>query len=124
MKRKKNVKSKDKKQLKPLPRSNISAPQDLEEFILEANEVKALTASPGWGIVERDLARLQAGIVPKLAYLDDAKPEVKEAKRLYIGIDKVLALINDYEANRDKAIEMLEKLENPDLAVAMDIDNE
>jgi len=32
--------------------------------------------------------------------------------------------LNDYEDNRVKAIELLNKLNNPDLAIAMDLDTE
>ena len=96
----------------------------MEAYIREASEVKQMTASAGWGILERDLLSLQAGIVPKIVYLESKRPESYEAKLLYIGIDKIIALVNDYEANRDKAIELLTKLQNPDLAVTLDIDNE
>jgi len=42
---------------------------------------------------------------------------------LFIAVDKLFAIINDYQENRVKAIELLEKIQNPDLAITMDVDN-
>ncbi len=122
MKRKsRTTKLKPQLQLGSRPTPN---PSDLEDFIREADEVRALTASRGWSIIERDLNEYRNQIISKLAYLDPSKLEHKEARVLFIATDKVLSLVNDYEENRVKAIEMLNKLNNPDLAVTMDIDNE
>jgi len=78
----------------------------------------------GWSIIERDLIQFRNGIIPKLAYLDTRRSEYLEAKTLYIGIDKVLNLINDYESNKVKALETLEKISHPDLVVPFYVDNE
>ena len=109
--------------LKPIPPEKRE-PTELEEFIREASEVRQITTMAGWAILERDLKRYQQALVTKLAYLNHKRPEAYEARLLYIATDKLLALVNDYEVNRDKAIEMLNKLQNPELNVTMDIDNE
>ena len=82
-----------------------------------------MTQQSGWSIVVRDLMLLQRGIFGKLVYLDPKKSEYYEAKVLYVGIDKVLTLIDDYEANRDKAMGLLNTLENPESSIVMDVDN-
>jgi len=66
----------------------------------------------------------QSGIASRIAYLDPSKPEQREARILFIAVDKVFNLINDYAENKTKAQEMLEKLNNPDTTVTMDVDNE
>ena len=73
--------------------------------------------------MERDLSALRESVVPKLAYLHSKRPEHYEARIVYAGVDTFLALIDDYQVNRDKAIELLNKLQNPDLAITMDVDN-
>ena len=100
------------------------SPNDLEAYIKEASDVKLLTQQGGWAILERDLLQYRDSIINKLAYLDPSKPEFREARILFIAVDKIFSLINDYEANRDRAIELLNKLENPSLNTVMDIDTE
>lgn len=99
-------------------------PNDLEAYIKEASAVKTLTQQEGWQILERDLLQYRDSLTNKLAYLDPSKPEHREARILFIAVDKIFSLINDYEANRDRAIELLNKLENPSLNTIMDIDTE
>ncbi len=100
------------------------SPEDLEEFIREADEVQGLTSTKGWSILERDLRQLRDGITEKLAYLNPKRPEFYEARLLYIATDKLFALVEDYAANKNIALELLTKLQNPDLAVTLDVDNE
>ena len=104
-------------------RKQISKPEDLDAFIREASEVRQLTQHPGWAVIERDLTEYRNGLVRRLAYLDPKKPESREARILFIAVDKVFTIVGDYEENRRKAIELMEKIDNPDLAVTMDVDN-
>lgn len=97
---------------------------DLEEFIREADEVKSLTSSRGWSILERDFNGYKEDIAIKLAYLNPKKPEYWDAKILFIAIDKLMSIVSDYAENRDKAIELLTKIQNPEIAVTMDVDTE
>ena len=99
-------------------------PSDLQEYVVEANEVKALTGHAGWGIISRDLIEYRNGLMQRLAYVDPSRVEHKEARILFIAVDKIFSLINDYKENREQAIELLNKMENPDLATIMDIDTE
>jgi hypothetical protein len=102
----------------------IPNPNDLEEFIREASEVKQLTQMTGWGILERDLTLYKDEIGKKIAYLHPSRPEFNEARILYLAADKLISLVNDYQENRDIAIDLLNKINNPDLAVTMDVDGE
>lgn len=77
----------------------------------------------GWGILERDIIQYRNGIMSKLAYADSSRTEHREAQVLFIACDKLLSLVNDYQENRDRAIDLLNKLENPDVAITMDVDN-
>ena len=97
---------------------------DIREYVQEASEVRQLTAMAGWGIMERDVKHYRNSLIDKLAYIEPSRPEYYEAKVLFLAADKLLALVNDYENNRDKAIELLNKLDNPELEVTLDVDNE
>ena len=99
-------------------------PSDLQEFIVEANQVQNLANHEGWRILERDLLEYREGLVNRIAYLDPSDPKCREARVLFIAVDKIFSLVNDYAENRKNAIDMLNKMENPDLATAMDVDNE
>ena len=63
-------------------------------------------------------------IASRLAYVDPSRVEHKEARILFIAIDKLFALVDDYEANKGICLDMLNKLRNPDLAIPLDMDNE
>lgn len=117
---KKRISKKPRLQLKETDQD----PKQLEDFIREASEVRALTQTGGWGVLARDLENFQAGIARKLAYLSPKREEYYEARILFIAVDKIFSLVNDYEHNRNEAITLLNKLENPDMAITMDYDTE
>lgn len=98
--------------------------EDLQAYIIEANQVKDLANHTGWQILQRDLLEYQNGLSPRLAYLNPKTKEFYEARILFIAVDKIFSLINDYKENREAAVDLLNKLENPDLAVTMDYDPE
>ena len=101
-----------------------SSPVELEEYIQEANEVNQLTSMRGWHILKRDLMGYRETLMSKLAYMNVSRPEFDELRRLYIASDKLISMVEDYKVNRDKAMEYLNVLNNPELAVALDVDNE
>jgi len=96
----------------------------LEEYIQEANEVNQLTSMRGWHILKRDLMGYRESLMSKLAYMNVNRPEFDEMRRLYIASDKLISMVEDYKVNRDKAKEYLNVLNNPEIAVALDVDNE
>ena len=102
----------------------IPSPNDLQDFVIEANQVKSLSTHRGWQILERDLNLYQNEIAKRIAYLNPKRPEAYEARVMFLAADKLLTMVNDYEENRTAAIAMLNKIENPDLVVPFDIDNE
>ena len=110
--------------MRPETNQEIQSPNDLEAFIKEASEVKQLTQSAGWAILERDLILYRNTVSKRLAYINPNRPEFKEAQILYQAADKIIGMVNDYQENRDIAIDTLNKMENPDLATIMDVDNE
>jgi len=99
-------------------------PENIEDFIQEANEVRQLTTLRGWGILLRDLNNYRASVMSKLAYMNPKRPEYNEYRMLFLAADKIISMVEDYEVNRDKSIELLNKLQNQDVAVTMDVDNE
>ena len=111
-----------------LPKQRIvnkeASPEDLQAFIKEADQVKNMSQSEGWRILERDLTNYRNSIVNRLAYTDPSRPEHKEARILFIAIDKIFSMMEDYLENRDNAIHLLQRLENPNISVTMDVDNE
>ena len=77
-----------------------------------------------WAILKRDLLGYREDIVANLAYADPSKPVHREARILFIAIDKIFALVSDYSENKIGAIKMLEDLQNPTTIIPMDVDNE
>ena len=98
--------------------------EGMREFVREASEVKQMTAMAGWGILERDIKLYRERLVAKLAYVSPERPEFYEARLIFLAADKLLSMVNDYEFNRDKMIELLNKLDNPGLEITLDVDNE
>jgi len=99
-------------------------PDDINEFLAEAEAVSLMTRTDGYQILKRDLDRFRNDISTRLPYLEADTKEYKESRNLYIGIDKFLTLIDDYAKNRDEAIKLVARMENPKTEVALDIDNE
>ena len=100
------------------------SPREIEDFIQEANEVRQLTTLRGWGILLRDLNNYRMAVMSKLAYINPNRPEYSEYRMLFLAADKIISMVEDYEVNRDKSIELLNKLQNQDITVTMDVDNE
>ena len=108
----------------PTVAPEIPKQNDLEEFVIEASEVKLITQMKGWAILERDLTNYRREISKRLAYVNPKRPEFNEMRVLYLAADKIIGMVNDYQENRDIAIETLNKMDNPDLVTMFDIDNE
>ena len=99
-------------------------PQELADFIQEANEVHQLTNMRGWQIIRRDLMSYRESIVSRLAYINPKRVEFNELRLLFLAADKLISMVEDYKVNRDKAKEYLDKLVNPEVAVPLDVDLE
>lgn len=95
----------------------------IREFSAEAELVGQLQKQPGWGIIERDLCSYKEEIGSRIAYLDPNSKEYKEARILFISADKALSLFRDYEENKKRAVELLEKIDNPQENIILDVDN-
>ena len=110
-------------QLREAP-TEQSSPRELEEYIQEANEVQQLTSMRGWHILKRDLLGYREGLMSKLAYMNVSRPEFDELRRLFIASDKLISMVEDYRVNREMAEKYLKVLNNPEVAIALDVDNE
>lgn len=95
----------------------------LREYTLEAEQVDLLKTQPGWQILQRDLDQYLNEIGSKLPYLNTKSKEYSEARVLYIASDKLLKMVLDYEENRKRALELLEKLDNTKENIVLDVDN-
>jgi len=95
----------------------------LREYTLEAEQVELLRQHNGWLILERDLEQYKAEIGEKLPYLNPKSPEFQEARILFIASDKALKMVEDYIENRRRALELLNKIENPKENIVLDVDN-
>lgn len=95
----------------------------IREFSAEAELVEQLQKQPGWAIIERDLCFYKEEISSKLAYLDTNSKEFKESRILFIGADKALSLFRDYEENKKRALELLQKIDNTKENIVLDVDN-
>jgi len=95
----------------------------LREYILEAEQVDLLKRNSGWLIIERDFNQYKDEISSKLAYLDPKSAEFREARILYISADKLLKMFDDYAENRKRALELLNRIDNPKENIILDVDN-
>lgn len=95
----------------------------LREYVAEAELVGQLTKQPGWAILEKDLYQYKEEIGSKLAYLDPKSKEFAESRILFLAADKLIMLFNDYAENRKRALELLEKIDNPRENIVLDVDN-
>jgi len=83
-----------------------------------------MTHTVGWGILKRDLEIYRDEIGAKLAYLSPRRHEFEEARITFQAADKLLAMVEDYAANRKNAIDFLERVDNPQENFTLDVDNE
>jgi hypothetical protein len=95
----------------------------LREFALEAEQVGLLQKYRGWEILERDLGQYKNEIGSKLPYLDPKSKEFTESRILYIAADKLMKMFEDYAENRKRALELLERIDNPKEHIILDVDN-
>ena len=119
-------KGKSKKPVAPkvaIPAIKRDDPEELRIFVAEAEQVNLLTVHPGWEILRRDIDSYRQEILRKLVYLNPKTIEYENARVLYIASDKLIQMIEDYSANRKRALELLEKIDNPDTNIILDVDN-
>lgn len=95
----------------------------LREYVAEAELVDQLTKQPGWAILEKDLYQYKEEIGLKLAYLDPKSKEFVESRILFLAADKLLNLFGDYAENRNRALELLKRIDNPKENIVLDVDN-
>jgi hypothetical protein len=93
------------------------------EYAREAELVSLMTTTPGWEILERDINEYRSQIGEKIAYLMPKTKEYFEAVTLFIASDKLLKMISDYSENRKRALELIDRLENTDSNIILDVDN-
>ena len=83
-----------------------------------------LTSMTGWQILKRDLALYREGVIQKLAYINPKRHEFNELRIHFLAADKMISLVEDYKVNKELMMDYLNKLQNPDLVVPLDMDNE
>lgn len=116
----KGIKKKKKKvELQP---QSLSEPEDLRMYIGEAEQVGLLTRHPGWEILRRDMEDYREKIGTTLAYMNPKTPAFEDARTLFIAADKLLKMVEDYAANRSRAVELLERIDNPQENIILDVD--
>lgn len=98
--------------------------QELEGFIAEANHVRSLKNHPGWIVLERDLKEFLRGASHVWMTYERDCPKFKQIRLNAIAAQKILDMVEDYEANRIKAEQEWLKEEFPDIYVQSDIDNQ
>ena len=108
---------------KRLPEKTDNEVDSLREYALEAEQVELMTRHNGWVILEQDLNFYKNGIGEKLPYLDPKSKDFTEARILYIAADKLLKMVIDYAENKKRALELLERIDNPKQNIVLDVDN-
>lgn len=104
------------------PRQSADDREQLIEFIKEAEFVRALADTSGWKIIERDLRLSREEIASRLGYLSPKRPEFDEARVRFLASDMLIKMVEDYEENRKKTMELLSRLENTGNEIALDYD--
>lgn len=112
-----------KKETPKLESKKLSEPDDLHIYIGEAQQVELMTHSEGWLIIERDLNDYREKIGSRLAYINPESEKYDEARIQYIASDKLIKMVEDYAENKRRAMELLERLENPQSIIPLDVDN-
>ena len=112
-----------KKRRKPKPKVTGDESTDLRVYAAEAELVELLKVTPGWEILERDTEEYKSGLAEKLAYISPKSKDYDDARILYIASDKLIKMVSDYVENRKRALELLERLENPQDNIVFDVDN-
>jgi len=107
--------------VKPQPTGNEV--DSLREYAVEAEQVELLAQNAGWQILERDLNAYRDAIGSKLAYISPLSKEFEEARILFISSDKILQMVSDYSENKKRAMELLDRIDNPDKNIILDVDN-
>ena len=82
-----------------------------------------MTESLGWRIIERDFSIYRKQKGEEIPYLNKTSKEFDNAVLEFRAIDKLLKLVEDYSTNKQKSMEALETLENPDKNIVLDVDN-
>ena len=118
MKRKKTLKT-----VARSPRVASNEEDNLRAFIDEADQVNVFTNQQGWAILSRDLTLYKNQKAEEIPYLDKDSKEFYNACLDFRAIDKLLKLVEDYEVNRQQAIEQLEKMTNTKENIILDLDN-
>ena len=98
--------------------------KEIRRFTAEAEQVDLMTRHPGWEIIRRDVDDYRQKIAAKIPYLNPRGAIYEDTRILYLASDKLLGIIEDYAANRKKAIELLDKIDNPQENIVLDVDNE
>jgi len=117
-KRKKSVKA-----VKPVIKQSTTEPEDLRIYTAEAEHVNLMTASEGWAILSRDIAEYKEAIGSRLAYMNPNGKEYEDARIIFMASDKLIKMVEDYAENRRRALELLDKLDNPEENIILDVDN-
>jgi len=122
---KKKVKLAEKPHLLNKPEQAITNNEvdSLREYALEAEQVELLKRQPGWLVIENDFIRYKDSIGSELAYLDPKSKEFSESRILYIAVDKLLSIFEDYATNKKRALELLERIDNTRENIVLDVDN-
>lgn len=112
-----------KREVPQIPDKELDEQEQLLHFSLEAEQVDLMTQHRGWQILQRDLEEYRKRIGDTLPYLETDTKEYKEARIMYIATDRLLKLVEDYQVNRKKAVEFIDKLDNLKENIVYDVDN-
>ena len=115
-------KGRKKKRVELKPQS-LSEPEDLRMYVGEAEQVELLTRQQGWEILRRDMDDYRERLGASLPYMNPKTATFEDARILYIASDKLIKMVEDYAENRRRAIELLQKIDNPQENIILDVDN-
>lgn len=112
-----------KKEVAPPLQVTDNEVNDLREFALEAEQVALLENHNGWRILARDFSLWREELRNKLPYIDPKSKEYNEARILLIVADKLLTITEDYSENRKRYLDLLNRIDNPQENIVLDVDN-
>lgn len=99
-------------------------PEELEQFLNEADQVLALTREPGWAVLARDIEADRERVSRVWPKINPKRPEFDELRIHALASDRLLAMIEDYRTNRQAFLRQIQALERPDLFTPGDVDSE
>lgn len=98
--------------------------RSIEEMISECHHVYQMSRTPGWEVMRRVIDGTLETYSKMWMTMNKSRPEFDELRIEALACQKMIDLVESFDAQRKKLEEHWLKANNPEFEVAMDVDNE